>query len=323
MIEPRGQRAAADDMVDHIAGHEIRIVALQARAAKGHRGLRHVHRHEFALGRLGGHHIGDRDQIGLGRQGAKRGIEQPAERGGVDIANHRDLQIAARQHALGVAAHIINGDLADAVERTARRAAIGMIAERQFQKLVVGVPARIGRLPAQRRGQLRAHPFDIGGLKARLGQRQPQQVERLVAVLGQHAQRAAEVIAGRAERQFDRAALHALMEAARVEIAGALIDQIGDQMADAGLVGRVLGGAAIKAEFHGDQRHGGVLHEPGFDAAGRHQPLHLGGGRGSTGAGGSQADADGEHQQHAQRTDHHSGDHERFSSRLPPLSLIR
>ena len=54
--------------------------------------------------------------------------------------------------------------------------------------------------------------------------------------------------------------------------------QIGDQIADAGFVGRVLRRAAANAKFHRNQRHGRVLHEPGLDAAGRNQMLDLGGG---------------------------------------------
>ena len=58
------------------------------------------------------------------------------------------------------------------------------------------------------------------------------------------------------------------MERLGVEIARTLVEQVGDQIADAGLVDRVLRGAAGEGIFHRDQRHGRVLHEPGFDAAG-------------------------------------------------------
>ena len=40
-----------------------------------------------------------------------------------------------------------------------------------------------------------------------------------------------------------------------------------------GLSGGILRGAAGEGIFHRDQRHGGVLHEPGLDAARRHQML--------------------------------------------------
>ena len=66
------------------------------------------------------------------------------------------------------------------------------------------------------------------------------------------------------------------MEGLGIEVARAFIDQVGDHVADAGLVGRVLGRAAAERVFHRDQRHGGVLHEPGLDTARRNQMLDLG-----------------------------------------------
>ena len=40
-IEPRGERAAAENVIDDVARHEIRIVARQARPAEGDDRLRH------------------------------------------------------------------------------------------------------------------------------------------------------------------------------------------------------------------------------------------------------------------------------------------
>ena len=61
-----------------------------------------------------------------------------------------------------------------------------------------------------------------------------QQVEGLVLVVLEHAQRAAEVIPGRREAQFDGAALQALVKGFGIEIAGTLVEQAGDHVADAG-----------------------------------------------------------------------------------------
>ena len=66
------------------------------------------------------------------------------------------------------------------------------------------------------------------------------------------------------------------MEGLGIEVTRAFIEQVGDQIADPGLVGRILRGAAAKGIFHRDQRHGGILHEPGLDAAGRNQMLDPG-----------------------------------------------
>ena len=74
-------------------------MALDAGAAEGDHGLRHVERHEGALRRLGGLDVGDRREVGLGRQSAKGLVEQLAERGRIDVADHRDLQRVLREHA--------------------------------------------------------------------------------------------------------------------------------------------------------------------------------------------------------------------------------
>ena len=71
-----------------------------------------------------------------------------------------------------------------------------------------------------------------------------------------------------AEAQLDGAAVETFMEGLGIQIAGAFVEQVGDHVADAGLVGRILGRAAAEGIFHRNQRHGGVLHEPGLDAAG-------------------------------------------------------
>ena len=109
----------------------------------------------------------------------------------------------------------------------------------------------------------------------RRGQRRPQQIKGLVLVVAQHAQAAAEGIAAGAEGQLDGAAVEPLMERLGVEIARAFVEEVADQIGDARLVLRILRRAAGKGIFHGDQRHGRVLHEPGLDAARRGQMLDL------------------------------------------------
>ena len=109
----------------------------------------------------------------------------------------------------------------------------------------------------------------------RRGQCDPQQVEGLVLVVAQHAQAAAEGVAGGAEGELDGAAVEPLMERLGVEIAGALVEEVADKIGDAGLVVGILRRAAGKGIFHGDQRHGRVLDEPGLDAARRDQVLDL------------------------------------------------
>ena len=110
------------------------------------------------------------------------------------------------------------------------------------------------------------------------------------------------------------------MESVGIEVAGALVKQVGHQIGDPWLVGRVLRAAAGEGIFHRDQRHGGVLDEPGLDAAGRGQMLDLGRRlrrrrceRGQRHAGGDEKRAGADR----------NINHERFSSRFAVVSLIR
>ena len=111
------------------------------------------------------------------------------------------------------------------------------------------------------------------------------------------------------------------MKGLGIQIARTFIEQAGDHVADAGLAGGILRGAAAKGVFHRDQGHGGVLHEPGLDAAGGHQPLDF---------------RRGERRRRVQGSEHEAGassqcgtpcemvGHERFSSRFGAVeSLIR
>ena len=65
------------------------------------------------------------------------------------------------------------------------------------------------------------------------------------------------------------------MERLGVERAGAFVEQVGHQVGDAGLVLRVLGGAAAEGEVDGDQRNRRIAHQPGLDAARADHALDL------------------------------------------------
>ena len=51
VIEPRGERAAAEDVVDHEGRHEVRVLARDAHAAEPHHRLRHVELRPRSAGR--------------------------------------------------------------------------------------------------------------------------------------------------------------------------------------------------------------------------------------------------------------------------------
>ncbi len=111
------------------------------------------------------------------------------------------------------------------------------------------------------------------------------------------------------------------MEGLGIEIAGTFVEQAGDHVADAGLAGRVLGRAAAEGIFHRDQGHGGVLHEPGLDAAGRDQALDFRGGMRRRRCQQGQRDAGGNDGCEARRANCKAG-HERFSSRFGAVGIL-
>ncbi len=277
-IEARGQSAAAEDVVDDISRHEVRVAALHARAAEGDDGLRHVEGHEGALRRLCGLDVGDRREVGLGGQAAEGVVEQLAEGCRIDVADDCDLEPILGKHAADIVLHVGDRDGRYAVEVAVGLPAIGMIAEGDFEELAARQRGRVRGFAAQARDDLGADALNIGGVEMRRGQRAPQEVEGLVLVVAQHAQAAAEGVAGGAEGELDGAAVEPFVEGLGIEIAGAFVEEVADQVGDARLVLGVLGRAAGKGIFHRDQRHGCVLHEPGLDAAGRDQALDLCGG---------------------------------------------
>ena len=92
-----------------------------------------------------------------------------------------------------------------------------------------------------------------------------------------------EIVARDLEAEFDGVVFQPLVEGLAVEVAGALVEQVGGEVGGAGLVGLVLAGAAVESVIERDQRHGILAHQPGLDA-GRADDLfdrhRRGGGRG-------------------------------------------
>ena len=122
---------------------------------------------------------------------------------------------------------------------------------------------------------LRAHALERIGIEARLRQGEAQQVERLVPVGGQHLHIAEHHVAAGVEVDAHGKRLQALLEGDGVELAGALVHHAGDEISEALLVFRVLGGAAAEGKAHGDQGIGVALDQPSLDAAGARDALDV------------------------------------------------
>jgi len=88
-------------------------------------------------------------------------------------------------------------------------------------------------------------------------------------------QRAAELIPVRRKAELNGALLQHLLKRARIELAGALIEQRSHHGGEAGLVGGVGVGAARERVIERHDRYRRFAHQPRLDAAGRGDRLDL------------------------------------------------
>ena len=185
--------------------------------------------------------VGDRRQAGLGRQSAEGLVQQFAERVGIDIADHRDPQRVLGDHAADIVLQVGDVDLRHAVQRAVGLPAIGMIAEGDFEELAAGQRGRVGGVAPQAGDHLRANALDIGGVEMRRGQRQSAAGRRprpccpsaCAASRGNNPALDEKLssMARRSRRSWK------VLESRSPEPSSS---RLGDHVADAGLVGRVL-----------------------------------------------------------------------------------
>lgn len=94
---------------------------------------------------------------------------------------------------------------------------------------------------------------------------------------------AAELVPAGIEAHFDREVIQPCLEGERVHVAGAFVQKAGHHVAQADAVFRIVGRPTVKREAHGDDRKRRLVDQPGLDAAGADDALHLGGCRGRDG----------------------------------------
>ena len=219
--------------------------------------------------------VGHRFKRRAGGQSFKDQIERLAERCRVDVADYRNEQLVAGEDAAGIAPEVAGRDGGDRRHGPFDRAPIGVIVkgeaipgERRHGLGVVLVEFQPGQ-------NLRAHALDRILIETRFGQREPQEIEHLVLVGGERLQACEHDVAARVEIHAHGKSLLALLKGDRTERAGALVHHGGDEIGEAFLALRVLGGTAAEGKAHGDQRVGVTFDKPSLDAARADDALDL------------------------------------------------
>src|SRR5262249_46190367 len=215
-------------------------------------------------------------QLCLGRQLAEQGIKHAAQCCRIDITHHDDAQIISGKSARPIFAQVLARHFLDRGLRSLGRTPIRMATERECVPLVGGDAIGIACGVSKPRQQLPAHAFDSISIEARLAERQRQQGDRRIPVLGQRFQAAVEGVACIIEAHAHGDLFHALLEGLAVEITRAFVQHSRQKMGHAVFASGVLGAAALEGEAHADQRHGMLLDEPGRNAAGalHHLDVH-------------------------------------------------
>jgi hypothetical protein len=104
--------------------------------------------------------------------------------------------------------------------------------------------------------------------------RKRKEFERLIGIDRKRAEVAVEGICSGIERELDAQILEPCLEGAGIEVAGALVEQAGHEIGEAGLAFRILRRAAAERDVHGDDRDRIVLDQPGLDAGGARHLLN-------------------------------------------------
>ena len=126
-IEPRGERAAAEDVIDDVGGHEIRIVARDARAAERHHGLRHIEIDDDAAAEaLRSSRRRPACSLALAGSAPKVwSMSRPAVAASMSPTT-AILSVSRAKHVAQVGLQVVDGDARHRLERAVGRAPIGM-----------------------------------------------------------------------------------------------------------------------------------------------------------------------------------------------------
>ena len=273
--QPRREAAAAEDIVHHIGGNEIRVLPLDTLDAEDHDALRKVADHDLHFACAVDGNIGDFRQPGLIRQISESPVEQYAQFGRRDGTDDGDFQIVLRQNLPGIGQQVVSCDRRNARRRSVSVARIRVVAEGGLVPVVRGYP--VGRLAITRDDGRNLSANALHGIlvEARLGNREGKEFESLVFPVRKSRERSVEVILVGGEGHARGDFFHADLEGRGIEFARALVEQPRHHIGDARFSFRIGRGPALPGGFHHDHGNFVFLNQPGLDAAGAHHTLDI------------------------------------------------
>ena len=279
--EARREPAAAEDVVHDRRGHVVRVLAEETGTAEHHSALRDVALENLGFARSGKDRLTRFGKRLARGQCAEHFVEHRGRVFGRDVADNGDEKPSAHERAARGVLDIVLRDRGDRFRRAVLRPAIGMAGQRELVPLAIGGRLGVFRLAPQIGVELRAHALDRLGVEARFGERKAQHVEGFGFVLGKRLQRDVERVGVGAGTELDRLVFQAALEGLRVHVSRPFVEERRRHLQEARLVRRVEPRAALEGGDDGDERHGVLAHEPGFDAAGALDAFDVGGeGRG-------------------------------------------
>ncbi len=223
------------------------------------------------------------------RQAQRDPVDEGGERRGVDVTHCRDHQVRPGQQKSSRRLDVVGRD---GIERREPRLGvrhqpvIAIEGSRELLRDLAGRAAQHGFIVA---AEVRLADGERRSVEARAREGEFQEPERLFAMLHDGGEGHIDRVAARTGRELDGHAVPLLEEGHAVHVARPLVEGVGHQRCDAGLVARLLHVAALEGKTEREGRRL-ALHEPDRHAARALERLDGFGTRGQAGAQGQGAD---------------------------------
>ena len=179
----------------------------------------------------------------------------------------------------------------DALDRSGRRARVGMIGKSSLEELPRRHDARIVLLIPKPRDGLRTDAFYRVSVEARLGERKTKQFERFVGMFHQSLQDPPIASLPALNESSIAWPAKPFLERVGIVVARAFVEESAQHLGDARSISGILRGSSLERERNRDQRNHIRFHMPCLDPARGGQRLHHRGRRGAGFNGGCHGDS--------------------------------